>query len=370
LNSQGACAFRGIICTIGETPRMRATKRKNGDHHSCAAFWVKGIVETLKGEGLDVAALLDEAGLDMAALSDPDSRLPTERVSLLWQLAVARSGNPAIGLLNPNVAKPASFDVVGYTMMSSPNLRSVLQGVVRYVGILSDAASLTVTEDHEGYRMSLELFGGGPPVPRQRVEFDLMTFLSFCRWITNRDLRPLALELRFPPPADLQPYQEAFKCPLRFNAPTNALLFARADVISPLPTAHPLLAEVHERLASEHLQRLDHAQTSSRARAAIIRRLPDGEPRRPGIAGALGISERTLQRRLEAEGTFFQRLLDDTRRELAQQYLGQTDLSLADAAYLLGFGDQSSFFRAVKRWFGTSPRQYRIHLIGARRIGS
>jgi AraC-like DNA-binding protein len=218
--------------------------------------------------------------------------------------------------------------------------------------------------------MILELFGGGQPVPRQRLEFDLMTFLSFCRWVTNRDLRPLALELRFPPPADPQPYQDAFKCPLRFNAAVNALLFAHADVMAALPTAHPLLAEVHERLASEHLQRLDLAEISSRARAAIIRRLPDGEPRRTEIAGALEMSERTLQRRLEAEGTSFQRLLDDTRRELAQQYLGQTDLSLADATYLLGFGDQSSFFRASKRWFGTSPRHYRIRLIGARRVGS
>jgi len=353
-----------------EMARFRAMARMNGDQHSCAAFWVKGIAETLKAGGLDVPALFDEAGLDTEALSDPDARFPTERVSLLWQLAVARSGNPAIGLLTSNVVRPASFDVVAYTMMSSPNLLGTLKGVARYVGIVSDAASLAVTEGHDGCRMTLELFGGGQPVPRQRFEFDLMTILSFCRWVANRDLRPLALELRFPPPADPQPYRDAFKCPLHFNAAVNALLFAGADVIAPLPTAHPLLAEVHERLASEHLQRLDHAQTSSRARAAILRRLADGEPRRAEIAKELEMSERTLQRRLEAEGTSFQRLLDDTRRELAQQYLGQTDFSLADACYLLGFRDLSSFFRMSKRWFGTSPRQYRLRLMGARRVGS
>jgi AraC-like DNA-binding protein len=340
------------------------------DQHGSAAFWVKGVAEAFKAEGLDVAALFDEAGLDMAALSDPDSRFPTERVSRLWQLAVARSGDPAIGLANSNIAKPASFDLVAYTMMSSPHLLGILERVSRYVGIISDAATFVITEDDEGYRMILDLFGGGEPVPRQRFEFDLMTFLSFCRWVTNRDLRPLALELRFPPPADLQPYQDAFKCPLRFNSLANALLFARADVISPLPTAHPLLAEVLERLAGEHLQRLDLAQVSGRVRAAIIRQLPDGEPRRQEIASTLEMSDRTLHRRLEAEGTPFQRLLDDTRRELAQQYLGQTDVSLADATYLLGFGDQSSFFRACKRWFGTSPRLYRIRLMGARRVGS
>src|SRR5215510_9633837 len=191
---------------------MGAMPKKIGHQHSCAAFWVKGVAETLKAEGLDVAALFHAAGLDMTALSDPDSRFPTERVSLLWQLAVARSGNPAIGLANSNVVKPASFDVVAYTMMSSPNLLGILERVSRYVGIVSDAASLVITEDDEGYRMILELFGGGQPVPRQRFEFDLMTILSFCRWVTSNDLRPLALELRFPPPADPQPYQDAFKC--------------------------------------------------------------------------------------------------------------------------------------------------------------
>jgi len=344
--------------------------QQGGDQITCAAFWVKGVVEALKAEGLDVAALLDESGLEAASVGDPDSRFPTERVSLLWQLAVARSGNPAIGLANSNVAKPASFDLVGYAMMSSPHLLGILERLSRYVAIVSDAASLAVAEHDEGYRMTLELSGGGRPVPRQRFEFDLMTILSFCRWVTNRDLRPLALELRFPPPADLRPYQEAFKCTLRFGAPVNALLFAGADVMNPLPTAHPLLARMHERLASEHLQRLDHAPISRRARAAIIGRLPDGEPGRSDVAGALEMSERSLQRRLQAEGTTFLRLLDDTRRELAQQYLGQTDVSVAEAGFLLGFADQSSFFRAFRRWFEISPRQYRIRLTGDRRSGS
>jgi AraC-like DNA-binding protein len=344
--------------------------RKNGGRHSCAAFWVKGVAEALTAAGLDATALLDEARIETAALSNPDSRFPTESVSRLWQLAVARSGNPAIGLLNAKVPRPASFDVVGYTMMSSPNLMGGLERVVRYVSIVSGAASLAVTEAADGYRMTLELFGGGEAVPRQRFEFDLMMVLSFCRWITNRDLRPLAFESRFPAPANLQPYQAAFECPLRFSAPVNSLLFARVDVTAPLPTAHPLLATVHDRLASEYLQRLDPAQTSSRARGAIIRRLPSGEPRRTDIAAELGMSERTLQRRLEAEGISFKRLLDDTRRELAQQYLGQADLSVADAAYLLGFGDQGSFFRASKRWFGTSPRHYRMRLPGANRTDS
>src|SRR6516225_7108139 len=336
---------------------------RSPDQTTCAAFWVKSIAETLEAAGLDTHALFEEAGLELAALSDADARFPTEGVSLLWQLAVTRSGNPAIGLANSSVVKPGSFDVVAYAMMSSANLLGTLERVVRYVDIISDAATLTIADDREGHRLILELFGGKHPVPRQRFEFDLMTILSFCRWVTNRDLRPLAVELRFPPPGDLQSYQDALNCPLRFNAPVNALLFAGTDVTLSLPTANAQLVGVHERVASEHLQRLDPAQTCHRVRTVMIRHLPDGEPRRPKIATILGMSERTLQRRLAAEGTSFQLLLDDTRRELARHYLGQKTVSLADIAYLLGFSDQRSFSRASRRWFGSSARDYRIRLI-------
>lgn len=127
-----------------------------------------------------------------------------------------------------------------------------------------------------------------------------------------------------------------------------------------LPTSNPQLAELHERYAGEYLRYFDHAQTSYRVREAIVRRLPDGEPRRDEIAVELCLSERTLQRRLEQEKTTFVQLLDDTRRELADQYLVRLHLSLGQAAYLLGFADQSSFFRAC---FKASLGQYRNQLL-------
>ena len=159
------------------------------------------------------------------------------------------------------------------------------------------------------------------------------------------------------------PTARPFAARYRSTRRAASLLFGRADLTAPLPTSNPLLAELHERFAGEYLQHFDHAQTSYRAREVIIRRLPDGGPRRDEVASELHMSERTLQRRLEEEATSFVQLLDDTRRELAEQYLGRLHLSLAQAAYLLGFADQSSFFRACKRWFDLSPGQYRSQLL-------
>ena len=327
-----------------------------------AAVWVKGIAEMLTAEGLDARGLLVAAGIDPAALEAPGARLPTEMISRLWELAAERSGNPAIGLAQHQVVRPASFDAVGYAMMSCADLRGAFDRLIRYLLILSDGLTMSMSEERAGYLVTFVLFGGDRPVPRQRIEFIFVTLIGFCRWISGRDVHPLAIELPYPAPVDAAPYRAAFRCPIAFDASRSSLLFAAADMAAPLPTSNPQLAELHERFAGEYLRHFDHAQTSYRAREVIIRRLPDGEPRRDEVAGELCMSERTLQRRLEEEATSFVQLLDDTRRELANQYLGRLHLSLAQAAYLLGFADQSSFFRACRRWFHVSPGQYRSQL--------
>ncbi len=316
----------------------------------------------LAAEGLDVGALLAAAGIAPATLEAPGARLATEKISRLWELAAERSGNPSIGLAQHHVARPASFDVVGYTMMSCANLRGAFERLTRYLRILSDALTMILGEERGGYRMTFELDGGHRPVPRQRIEFILVTLVTFCRWISGREVNPLAVEIPYPAPADPAPYRDTFRCPVSFGAPVGSLRFTPADLTKPLPTSNPTLAELHERFAGDYLEHFDHARTSYRVRNVIVRRLPDGEPRRDQVARELCMSERTLQRRLEEETTSFLQLLDDTRRELAEQHLGRLHLSLAEAAYLLGFADQSSFFRACKRWFGLPPGQYRGHL--------
>lgn len=333
-----------------------------------AAIWVKGVADMLTAEGVDAHGLLVAAGIDPASLDDPGARLPTEKISRLWELAVERSKNPALGLAQHHVVRPASFDVVGYTMLSSANLRGAFERLVRYLIILSDALAMTISEERGVCRMTFELFGGNRPVPRQRIEFIFTTVIGFCGWIGGRDIRPVKIELAYPVPPDVAPYRAAFRCPIAFDAPGNSLQFAVADMIAPLPASNPMLAELHERFAGDYLRRFDHAQTSYRAREVIIRRLPDGEPRRDDVASELHMSERTLQRRLEEESTSFVQLLDDTRRELAEQYLGRLHLSLAQAAYMLGFADQSSFFRACRRWFDLSPGQYRSQLLDRYRV--
>jgi AraC-like DNA-binding protein len=325
--------------------------------------WVKGIREILTNASLDASAIFKEAGLDLADLNNPETRFAPEKISRLWEIAAQRSGNPALGLTLPESSTPATLDAVAFVMMSCPNLLVGLERLIRYVRIISDAAELTVVQEDDGYALTIELFTGGRAVPRQRAEFVVLTLLNACRWITGHRVVPLRVDLVDPPPVDMQPYIETFQCPLTFNAPIHRIFLSRADAMLPVPTSNPAMAEMHDRLAVELLGRMeDEDRISHKTRELIMHRLRDGEPLRADVAKELCMSERTLQRRLQDEGTSYHQLVDDTRREIAQQYLMRNNVTIAQIAYLLGFCDQSNFFRACKRWFDVSPGEYRNNL--------
>ena len=135
------------------------------NQRTTAAIWVKGILELLAAEALDVSSLLRAADIDPAALDGPGARVSTDKISRLWELAAERSGNPAIGLAQHDVAKPANFDVVGYTMMSCADLLAAFERLERYLRILSDALTMSRSVEDGRFRMSFELIGGERPVP-------------------------------------------------------------------------------------------------------------------------------------------------------------------------------------------------------------
>lgn len=335
---------------------------------TCSA-WLRGVANTLQSQGLDATALFREAGLSIEELDDPDQRWPTDNVSRLWSLAVERSGNPAVALANPHLARPDHYGVVGYAMMSSPNLMIGLERLIRYLCIVSDAASMGLDQDRRGRWVRLDFLGGDYPVPRQRYEYGLLTLLTFCRWMLGRPLKPVTAAFSFPRPADMDPYDDAFGCPFEFDAAFNAFLVSNADLDTRLPTAVPELSELHDQVAGLALLKLGLPETTHKAREAVAKRLQDGTPLRSTIASDIGLSDHTLQRRLNDEGTSFTQLVENTRRELAQHHLGDFRKSFAEIAYLLGYSDQSTFFRACLRWFGQSPGEYRAKVAAERKSG-
>lgn len=315
--------------------------------------------------GVDVPRLVEAAGVAPERLENPSERFGADEISRLWELAVAWSGDPALGMDRELSARHVNFDVVAYAMAASPNLRAGLEAMARYMAVISDAATFHLEDEGRDTWLVLGGSGYAMPVPRQRYAYGMLSLITLCHWVTRQAVEPLAIEFKFDEPPEVARYREVFGCPLRFGRTENRMLLAATHLAAPLPSRNPSMLALHEQVLQARVEALGNARTSYRVSEEIIRRLHRGEPRREEIASSLALADRTLQRRLHAEGTSFQQLLDEARRELARKYLAEDHYPLTHIADLLGFVDQSNFFRACKRWFGEPPGQYRRRIAAA-----
>ena len=183
--------------------------------------WTKGVLEMFAAQGVDVPRLVKAAGVDPARLENPAERFGADELSRLWDLAVAWSGNPVLGMDREITARHVNFDVVGYAMLSSPNLRAGLESLSRYMAVISDAAPFDLLPDGNNGWLVLGGEGYAMPVPRQRYAYGMLSILTLCQWLTRRDVQPLAVEFKFAQPPEVAHYRMAFGCPIRFGQPEN-----------------------------------------------------------------------------------------------------------------------------------------------------
>ncbi|MFY8060963.1 MAG: AraC family transcriptional regulator [Arenimonas sp.] len=329
-----------------------------------SVLWVRNIVDALDNLGLDGMALAREAGIDPALFDTVESGVLVSEIVRLWELAVAASGDTAIGLSAANSFRPASMDAMGYAMMSSPTLLDALKRGVRYLGAVTSASNARLERTAQGYCLEVNLMAGIVDVQRQNHEFTTLSILKFLRWIAGPDLNPVLIEFMHAKPVDTSLYIDAFSCPIHFNSAHMAMTFSETDAARILVTANAQMAAIHDQVAEQRISQLGGSENALRVKQLIVQSLPEGEPTRDDIAAKMAISSRTLQRRLQDEGQTFHEILDEVRHNLAKRYLGNEKLSLADVAHLLGFSDQSSFTRAAHRWFDTSPSKYRHQVHG------
>ncbi|MFW0754176.1 AraC family transcriptional regulator [Pseudomonas sp. H11T01] len=323
------------------------------------------LANTLSAQGLDVARLCEEAGLDVKLVNKSGAFCERSVIYRLWELAAQASDDPDIGLKAYGNFHPGSFQIVGYTMMSSSNLKKALERLVRFSPLISTGFSLFFVQEQQNYRLaSLDHQQRGSAKPRQYTDAGLASLLGFCRWLAGgKSPQPLSVEFTYPEPEDTSEHQRLFGCPLRFGAAYDSILFDGQELLSPLSMANEALATLHDSFAEAQLDLLSGYSIVGRIRALITERLSQGQGQgqcdMESIAAALSISKRTLQRGLEKDGTQFKDVLNDVRRQLADFYLRHSHFNMKHVTYLLGFHDHSSFHKACTRWFGMTPGQYR-----------
>ncbi|TLX56489.1 AraC family transcriptional regulator [Stutzerimonas nosocomialis] len=322
--------------------------------------FVAQLANSLASEGLDSARLCREAGIDLRTLGHPDRFVLRVDAYRLMSLAERESGNPDIGLRAYRHVLPGGFQLVGYTMMSSPNLRGALESLVRYAPLIGNGFTVGLAKEGECQRLWGLSDPADGPAPRTFQDAGLASMLGFCRWLTGGSLPRLReIEFTYPEPADTSEHQQVFGCLLRFGAARNSILFDQQALSHPLSTANEALSLLHGRFAEHRMGQLHEAGYSKRTRAWLIEHLSVGGCDMEAVALGLDVSKRVLQRGLAREGVTFRSVQDGARRQLADYYLRHHTYGLSRIGDLLGFKEPSSFHKACLRWFGMSPGRYR-----------
>ena len=330
---------------------------------STISSYVLLIAKALEEEGHDSRALFHELELDPACLTDPNARYSYASVTRLWKAAVQLSGDTCFGLKAARHWHPTTLHALGYAWFASQSLMDALERMVRYIRLVSTAASARLEKQEDGYGFFLEYPVKQKPADAA-VDAAMAILVGMCRLSYDGELNPLAVYLQHPEPDCSARLQAHFHSPVYFGQAKNGMLFSNDVLDTPLPTANAVLAANNDRLIKEYLARLDKSILSAQVRAHLLELLPSGHVNEERMASLLNVSLRSLQRKLKEEGTSFKALLEDTRRELAESYIRDNSLSISEITYLLGFSEPGNFTRAFKRWHRLSPSAYRETLQG------
>jgi len=189
----------------------------------------------------------------------------------------------------------------------------------------------------------------------------LAMFLRMCQITAGTRIMPVHVTMQRPEPVDKTAYEDMFGPSIEYAAPAHRLSFDAVLVNTPLSTAHPELARLNDQTVIDYLARCERSNLTMQVRAGIIEQLPNGRPNQEDIAQTLNTSLRSLQRKLKDEDTNFKALLNETQQDLALQYIRDSNRTIGEITYLLGFSEPSNFTRAFKRWTGKSPGEFRSH---------
>jgi AraC-like DNA-binding protein len=315
---------------------------------------LRGFDGFLATKGLESKDLFNRSGLCPLQVAD-DGWISFPAVVNLFELAAQAARDEAFGL------KYAAFNPLGpiglyhYMASSAPNLREALRVRAEYARAVVLAYTPQFNEDRRGAHYAWPGLAQGQP-QRQFINYTVTLLVARARLLlADPTAQPVEVRLQHAKPRDLDPFRQALGARIHFGAAETSVHFDAATLARPLPSADPVLFRELVNLAAEcgdEIVATPPQTLSGRVREQIFAALPGAGASPKAVAGTLGVSLRSLQRVLADEGTTFERLLDETRRDVAQALLADSNLSLTEIAYRVGFSELSAFSRIARRWFG------------------
>ena len=314
--------------------------------------------------GVETDDLVEGLGLSPNGPIDPARMVSSDEYYKFFAALCERDPDGLVLPLRIGAAmRSDEYGAFGLAWKSAPNLRGSYTRAARYGHVLGTAETYSLEKVSDGYLFKLEKAGDGSLGMLVSNEASLSSVMTISQEASAGAFQPEAIFFTHAPRGDVGVYASHFGCPVNFEAGHNGLLVSEKSIDAPNKLGDETIAKFFDRhLEQELAARGDDDSLEKRVRLAVAQLLSEGVPSLSQIAGDLGMSARTLQRHLSEQNQSFQNLVDQARRELAQQLLRETPYSLAEIAFLTGFAEQSGFTRAFKRWAGQTPRSYRLDI--------
>lgn len=319
----------------------------------------RAILSCCVSTGINVDRFLAEIGINKEAVNDSNGRTSFEDIIKLWDASAKITQNRMFGLDTSFFLPFGAIKVIDFVMITSQTAKESLSKFVRYYTLINRVFSLGTRT--KGEFTHLQLHNPTDPnfFPVQYIDYIFAAILTRLRITADMNLNPSELHFTCSAPKDLDKYYHVFRAPIKFNQRVNQMIIAKDMLNMVQPYGDPHLCEMLDCHAQKLINQLPSNKDILLELRAILRQgLYLGETGIDNSAKKLGISRRNLQRKLKSRGISYRTLLDQIRCDLAQHLLSKQGESIEATAYLIGYSEQTSFYRAFKRWTGKTPQEF------------
>jgi AraC-like DNA-binding protein len=324
-----------------------------------AVLLLRALLDAARRARVPTDRVLEAIGVAEKTALDIDGWISVDAMTQAWTLVPALSNDPDFGLHAGENVPAGVYGLLEFAVISSPTFHAALERVARFYRLLGAMSELTFALDGRDVRLMLR-----PVVAvdanrlRHYTEHFFAMLVTRGRALARDEIGPRLIRFVHDAPANVTEHARVFQTKVMFGQPRNEIVLDRTALDTPLRTSNAGLARVLEETSSALLASVD-ADLVQHLRAALPEAMRAGDAGIAIVAKKLGMSTRTLQRKLRERDTSFADVLDEVRREIAERYAASGDTSFAEVAFLLGFSQPSAFHRAFKRWTGTTAKSYR-----------
>ena len=326
---------------------------------------VNQYLQLAKAQQINFAKILVELGIHENLLSDNSQQLSGTVFQQLIKRLVSLSNDQLFGLHTAQFVQPSSYSVLGYISMNCETLGEAMSKIPAFEKLVGDMGTTSFSDKGEHFKIRWHCAYPDKLVRRHMVDNCLASWLNFAHYLSEKKTAPAKIHFscKEPKATEKREYEDLFKCPVLFSQSSDSIYFRKSLLDYPLNRGNKLLLSTLESHAQQQLDDLNKVETiSSQVSMIISKNLQTANYQQRAVADILNIGAKTLQRKLAAEATSFQVILDNVRLNKAQQLLASRALNLNDISYQLGFKEPRSFYRWFAKLKHQTPGEFRKNL--------